>query len=87
MGSRVCVRPKCVCPAEGAESIVIDLVEKSPELEPVPRLPSGWYDPDSSAFEPLAGTSAMSEAMNETMARSVEADRTIDAPAEDADRT
>jgi hypothetical protein len=48
---------------------------------------SGWYDPDSSAFEPFAGTAAMSEAMNETMARSVEADRTIDAPrAEGADR-
>jgi hypothetical protein len=50
--------------------------------------PSGWYDPDSSAFEPFAGTAAMSAPMTETMARSVEADRRIDAPpAEDIDRT
>jgi hypothetical protein len=44
--------------------------------------PTGWYDPDSSAFEPLSDPAG-----SDAMASSLEADRTMDAsPAEDRDR-
>jgi hypothetical protein len=58
---------------------VIDLVEKSQERKGAPRLPGGWYDPDSSAFEPLTGAAAV----NDAVASSLEADRRIDAPEAD----
>lgn len=48
---------------------------------PDQRTPGGWYDPDSSAFEPLAGVAAV----NDAVASSLEADRTMDAPPADPD--
>jgi hypothetical protein len=43
---------------------------------PHPTSPTGWYNPDSSAFEPLTGVAAVSDAV----AGSLEADRAIDTP-------
>jgi hypothetical protein len=60
---------------------VIDVLERPPVKTPQEPAPSGWYDPDSSAYEPLAGASAV----NDAMASSLEADRTVDAPASEAD--
>jgi hypothetical protein len=60
---------------------VIDVLERPPATTPPASAPSGWYDPDSSAYEPLAGASAV----NDAMASSLEADRTVDAPASEPD--
>src|SRR6476660_8570232 len=46
----------------GPASTVIELAERPAASSP-PRVPAGWYDPDSSAFEPLAGTVPMTEAV------------------------
>jgi hypothetical protein len=61
---------------------MIDTIERPRyATAPAPRLPlpGGWYDPDSSAFEALAGAAAV----NDTVASSLEADRTIDAASSD----
>jgi hypothetical protein len=57
---------------------MIDTLDRRPAAPPTrrPSLPSGWYDPDSSAFELLDGK----DAVNDAVARSLVADRTIDAP-------
>ena len=39
---------------------MIELAERPADTAP-PSLPAGWYDPDSSAFEPLAGTAMTDE--------------------------
>ena len=60
---------------------MIDVVEQPTETRTPSRAPSGWYDPDSSAFEPMVGAAAVSEAM----AGSLDSDRSLDAPDDDAD--
>lgn len=39
---------------------MIELAERPADTSP-PRLPAGWYDPDSSAFEPLAVAPPMTD--------------------------
>ena len=39
---------------------MIELAERPSETKP-PQLPAGWYDPDSSAFEPLARAATMTD--------------------------
>ena len=50
---------------------MIELAERPADTSP-PRVPAGWYDPDSSAFEPLAGTASLSDAV---LATALPADR------------
>ena len=40
---------------------MIELAERPADTSP-PRLPAGWYDPDSSAFEPALGAAATTDA-------------------------
>jgi hypothetical protein len=61
---------------------MIDIIERPREATASARrlpLPGGWYDPDSSAFEPLEGSAKV----NDAVASSMEADRTIDAPSDE----
>ena len=53
---------------------MIELAERPSETKP-PQLPAGWYDPDSSAFEPLAGTASLSDAVLATALPAGAADR------------
>jgi hypothetical protein len=53
---------------------MIELAERPADTKP-PRVPAGWYDPDSSAFEPLAGTASLSDAVLATALPAVAADR------------
>jgi hypothetical protein len=39
---------------------MIELAERPSETKP-PELPAGWYDPDSSAFEPFDAVSLASD--------------------------
>jgi len=39
---------------------MIELAERPSETKP-PQLPAGWYDPDSSAFEPFDAASPESD--------------------------
>lgn len=52
------------------------------DTTPDDRVPGGWYDPDSSAFEPLAGRAAVTQ----ELAASLEGDRRMETQtAEDRD--
>jgi len=79
------MRSRFFCPAQrlsrGGPIIVIDVVEQPTETRAPSRAPSGWYDPDSSAFEPMVGPAAVSDAM----AGSLDSDRSLDAADEDAE--
>jgi hypothetical protein len=60
---------------------MIDTIEEAPDAARARRLPSGWYDPDSSSFEMLEGAAAV----NDAMAGSLKSDRTIDAATDERD--
>jgi hypothetical protein len=67
--------------SRGGPIIVIDVVEQPTETRAPSHAPSGWYDPDSSAFEPMVGAAAVSDAM----AGSLDSDRSLDAADEETD--
>ena len=46
----------------GPAPTVIELAERPADTSP-PNQPRGWYDPDSSAFEPLAAAAQMTDAV------------------------
>jgi hypothetical protein len=56
---------------------MIELAERPSETKP-PRVPAGWYDPDSSAFEPLARAATMTDEVAAS-ARSTDVARDRDA--------
>jgi hypothetical protein len=61
---------------------MIDIIEKPRDATASASTlsqPTGWYDPDSSAFEPLAGAAAVTD----VVASSLAADRTIDATSDE----
>jgi len=60
MRRRYSLGPAQPAPGE-VPSTVIELAERPADTSP-PRLPAGWYDPDSSAFEPALGAAATTDA-------------------------
>ena len=65
-----------------AQPVLIERPDRPIETTASQPAPGGWSDPDSSAFEPLAGSAAMTP----VIAASLTADRTIDAQPQDLER-